>query len=140
MAGKKRGWLIALGVIVVLVGAMAIAATAGMGAVRRTVVADVDMAQVPDGVSHGVFHEGRFQFAVTVEVKDNRIAAISMVDPAKTTDLTRALAAKIIDKQSVEIDAVSGASLTTRAFAKAVENALSAAQAPVIAPATPGTT
>ncbi len=138
MAGKKRGWLIALGVVVVVVGIMAIAAGSGMGAVRRTVVADVDMAQVRDGVSQGVFHRGRFRYAVTVEVKDNRIAAITLVDPSRATDVTRAIAARIIDKQSVEIDAVSGASLTTRAFAKAVENALRAAQAPVIAPGTSG--
>ena len=139
MAGRKRGWLIALGIVVVLIAGMAVAASAGMGAVRRTVVTDVDMTQVPDGTARGAFHAGRFQFAVTVEVKDSRIAAITLADPAKATAITRAIAAAIVAKQSVRIDAVSGASLTTRAFAKAVENALRAAQAPVIAPATSGT-
>jgi uncharacterized protein with FMN-binding domain len=127
-------------VVVVLVGAMVIVTTSGMGAVRRTAVANVDLSAIGDGSYKGAFSKGRFHFDVIVDVKNNRIDAITLADPAKATDVTRAIAAAIIAKQSVTIDAVSGASLTTRAFAKAVEKALSAAEAPSMTPATSGTT
>jgi uncharacterized protein with FMN-binding domain len=125
--GKKKGrkgLIITLGIVVVVVGVMAIAVTAGMGAVRRTQVAAVDLSRVADGSYKGAFSAGRFQFAVRVEVQGNKITAVSLQDPAKENDISRAVAAAIVNKQSVVMDAVSGASLTTRAFTKAVENAL----------------
>ncbi len=124
MKRRGKGLLIGLGIFVVLVGIIAIAATSGMGAVRRTTVSEVDLSKIPDGAYTGAFARGRFQFAVDVSVKDHRIDAVSLGDPAKANDMTRAIAAAIIEKQKVAIDAVSGASLTTKAFTKAVENAL----------------
>jgi uncharacterized protein with FMN-binding domain len=109
---------------VVLVGLMAVASFAGMGAVRRAVVNEVDLTKVADGSYKGAFGAGRFQFAVTVSVKDHRIEAVDLVDASKATDMTRAISAAIVEKQKVALDAVSGASLTTRAFTKAVQNAL----------------
>jgi uncharacterized protein with FMN-binding domain len=124
--GIRKGLIITLAVVVVLVGAMAAAAFPGMGAVRRTQVAAVDLSRVADGSYTGAFSAGRFQFAVNVDVKGNAITAVSLRDPARENDVTRAVAAAIIQKQTVVMDAVSGASLTTRAMTKAVENALEA--------------
>jgi uncharacterized protein with FMN-binding domain len=120
----RKGLLITLGVVLVLVGAMAIASFPGMGAVRRTQVAAVDLSRVADGSYEGAFIAGRFRYAVSVDVKENRITAVSLQDPAKENDVTRAIAAAIMDRQTVVIDAVSGASLTTRAYTRAVEIAL----------------
>lgn len=132
MKKKRRGCLIALivfgAVVVVLVGIMAAAAFPGMGYVRHMTIAPVDLSKVPDGSYQGSFHRGRFQFAVAVTVKGNRIEAIDMTDKAKATAITRAIAVAIIQKQSVAIDAVSGASLSTKAFAAAVGNALGGAK------------
>jgi uncharacterized protein with FMN-binding domain len=122
--GIRKGLIIALAVVVVLVGIMALAAFPGMGAVRRTQVAAVDLSRVADGSYTGAFSAGRFQFAVRVDVKGNMITDVALQDPAKENDMSRAVAAAIVDKQSVVMNAVSGASLTTRAFTKAVENAL----------------
>ncbi len=123
---KRRGrvLIIVLGIFVVLIGVMASAAIPGMGAVRRMTVSQVDLSRIPDGTYRGAFARGRFQFAVDVSVKDHRIDAVALGDPAKANDMTRAIAAAIIERQKVAIDAVSGASLTTKAFTKAVENAL----------------
>ncbi len=124
MKRRTRVWLIVLGVFVALVGAVAITAFSGMRGVRDAVVTEVDLSRVPDGTWPGSYSQGRFQFAVNVAVRTGRIEAVDLVDRTKASDLTRAIAAAIVEKQAIAIDAVTGASLTTKAFTKAVENAL----------------
>ncbi len=124
MKRKTKVWLIVLGVFVVLVGAMAITAFSGMSAVRNAVVSSVDLSKIPDGTWPGSYAKGRFQFSVNVEVRGGRIEAVNLMNKTDPTGTAPAMAAAIVEKQSPAIDAVSGASLTTKAFAKAVENAL----------------
>jgi uncharacterized protein with FMN-binding domain len=109
---------------VALIGLIAIKAFDGMGYVRGMTVNEVDLARIADGTYTGAFSKGRFQFGVDVTVKDHRITAIVLPDKKQATDLTPKVIDAIIQKQAVKIDAVSGASLTTKAFVKAVENAL----------------
>ncbi len=84
----------------------------------------------PDGIFEGSsdagMHEG---LKVSVEVKDGKIAGITVIEHAETegigTKAIEKLPNLIIEEQSTEVDSVSGATLTSTAVKEAVENALS---------------
>ncbi len=116
--------LIVLGAIVVVIAIALIAALNGMSYVRGMTVAPVDLSRVTDGTHHGEFSRGRFHYAVDVSVADHQIQSVTETDTS-ANDITRKIAQQIVAQQALPADAVSGASLTTKAFSKAVENALS---------------
>jgi uncharacterized protein with FMN-binding domain len=125
--GKKA--LLIVGIVVAaLIGIMAIASLPGMGAVRRMAVNEVDLSKVADGLYPGSFRAGRFSYSVEVMVKDHKIEAVKSAGRKQAQDaVVRQIFARIVEGQSVKVDTVSGASLTTKAVSKAVENALSPA-------------
>jgi uncharacterized protein with FMN-binding domain len=66
---------------------------------------------------------------VEVSIANHRIAGIKETNPSMqmTKDLTKKVVEKIIAGQALKIDAVSGASVNTKAICKAVEIALTQA-------------
>ena len=93
---------------------------------RNLIVNDVNLENLPDGVYEGSFKGGRFANSVEVTIKDHRIVAIKKVRSSTSTEkLHRQIYDKVIEAQSLTIDAVSGASVTTSTALKAIENALS---------------
>jgi len=126
--GKKA--LLIVGIIIAaLVAAMAIGTLNGMGYVRRMTVNPIDLSKIADGVYAGSFKKGRFSYSVEVAVKDHRIQAVKPTDPKQVTSpIIEQIFARIVQDQSVRVDTVSGASLTTKAVSKAAENALSPAR------------
>jgi len=129
--GLRRA-LIIVGVVVVVLGAIAVAlwatASPGMREVRELTVSPVDLSKVPEGTFQGTFTQGRFTFTVNVAMKDHQITGILLSDPKQDTSVVKAIIARIISEQKVDVDTVSGASLTTKAFTKAVEIALDKTQ------------
>jgi len=123
--GKKA--LLIVGIVpAVLVAAMAIGTFSGMGYVRKMTVNPVDLSTIADGVYAGRFKKGRFSYSVEVAVKDHRIQAVKATDPRQVTSpIIEQIFARIVQEQTVKVDIVSGASLTTKAVTKAAENALS---------------
>lgn len=122
--GKKALLIVGI-VFIALIGILAIVALGGMSYIRNMAVDPVDLSKLADGVYPGSFIRGRFSYSVEVTLKDHRIEAV------KSTGAEQAMGAmvqqifdRIVQDQTVAVDTVSGASLTTRAVAKAVENAL----------------
>jgi uncharacterized protein with FMN-binding domain len=112
-------------VLVALIGIMAIGAFSGMGAVRKLTVNPVDLSKIADGAYAGSFRIGRFSYSVELTVKDHRIEAVKSTGGKQAQDaVVQRIFARIVEEQSVKVDTVSGASLTTKAVSKAVENAL----------------
>ena len=69
---------------------------------------------------------------LTVEIDDSKIIAIEIVEHSETAGISDAafeeLPAKIIEAQSVELDAVAGATMSSNAILEAVEKALYSAK------------
>ncbi len=132
MKKRLRTTLIVAGaVLVVLVALGAVVwnkASQGMKEVRALVVNPIDLTKIPDGTFQGTFTEGRFTYTVNVAMKDHTVTGIVLSDPKQGSDVTRAIVAKIMAQQVVNVDTVSGATLTTKAFTKAVEIALDKTQ------------
>jgi uncharacterized protein with FMN-binding domain len=116
--------LITLIVVAVVVLLFAGLVFGGMRYVRNMTVGAVDLTQVADGTYRGDFSRGRFKFSVDVVVANHRIESITSVDAKSETEVTRKISEAIVSQQTVKVDVVSGATLTTKAYSKAVENAL----------------
>ena len=127
---KGRKALLIVGIVLAaLVGLMAGVTFSGMGYVRRMTVNPVDLSAVADGVYPGSFKRGRFSYSVEVRVKEHWIEAVRSTGSAQAMNaVVEQVLSRILREQSVRIDTVSGASLTTKAVSKAVENALKRAK------------
>ncbi|MGM0214720.1 FMN-binding protein [Enterococcus sp. AZ109] len=93
--------------------------------VKDTEIADIDVSEMADGTYTGEAAIKPVIAKVDVTVKDGKIAAVQILE--HQTGLGKkaeTLAAEIVEKQSLTVDAVSGATMSSRAIAKACENAL----------------
>lgn len=127
MKKKNRIVLVALSVIVVLVIGAVVAVTAGLSEGENVMVAGIDLSDTIDGDYVGSYEQGRWSNTLTVHVKDHRIMGIDIdkdVFAPSLTNCSNEVFRRVMEKQDTRIDAVSGATVTTKAYLKAVENAL----------------
>ncbi|MDP4094274.1 MAG: FMN-binding protein [Bacillota bacterium] len=88
-------------------------------------IGTVDMSSIKDGSYTGEYEKSPVKAVVNVSVKDNKITDIKIVEHKcglgkKAEKITK----EIINAQSLGVDTVSGATLSSRVILKAVENAL----------------
>jgi uncharacterized protein with FMN-binding domain len=93
-------------------------------ATRKITIEDVDFAKVPDGEYPGRFSVFHVSAEVTVTVRDGEIARITLVRGDANRKQMQAVIDRVMDRQSLEVDTVSGATVSTKAVLKAIENAL----------------
>lgn len=93
--------------------------------VANTHIRDIDFSEIPDGTYTGDYDVGFIYAEVEVIVKDGRVTRINLLkhengrgSPAES------IINDIIDAQSLEVDAVSGATNSCTVIRKAIENAL----------------
>ncbi len=92
-------------------------------------ISPVNLSGIASGKYTGTYDCFRWSNTVTVTVVDHRITDIEIVKaPSGRDSIEKDLESRIIDAQSPVIDAVSGATADSKAFLKAVENALQNAQ------------
>jgi Uncharacterized protein conserved in bacteria len=89
----------------------------------------VDLSVIPDGEYTGAYDCYRWNSTVVVTVEGHEITNIEIVKgPNGRKDTASDLTERIMKAQSPAVDAVSGATADSKAFLKAVENALLSAQ------------
>lgn len=137
--GRKRGRRFKIFLVVVIV-ILAVFAVLGIfvgiyawrfnRAWKSIVIGEVDLSRIPDGAyegSHKSFHDSS---TVRVTVRDHLITDIEILkqSPGGNRGEMEELARRVVDSQSLEVDAVSGSTASSMVLLKAVENALSPAQ------------
>jgi len=86
---------------------------------------EIDLSKIPNGEYIGDFEKYRWFYKIEVVFSANRIDTIRVIKSSNGTDkVNKELVRKVIEKQSLLIDACSGATITSKTFLKAVENAL----------------
>jgi uncharacterized protein with FMN-binding domain len=114
---------------ILIVGAsMLIYLTKDLSKYRKMVINDVDLTKIEDGVYEGEFSGGRWKNKLEVTIQDHRIDDIKLIKASSTAgmdDIGEKIFQKVKEKQSLEVDAVSGATVHTKAVLKSIENALS---------------
>lgn len=94
--------------------------------IRNLPIKNINIDNIADGTYNGEAKQGNYVYKVRVEVENHKIVNIDGVDNRKSPYVTYAegVFSKIIKQQKVDIDVVTGATTTSKAFMKAVENAL----------------
>ena len=94
----------------------------------------VDFSKLKDGTYHGAYAGGMFKWRANecdVTVANGQVTDIQLVatkDPAAENTDHAMLYDRVIEAQSLQVDTISGATLTSKAYLQAVENALVQAQ------------
>jgi uncharacterized protein with FMN-binding domain len=100
--------------------------------IKRMDISYVDPATVPDGEYTGEFpFRQRYLYRVKVTVKSGRIVDIEVLENGTGNEYAKkglGVIPRILREQSPEVDAVSGATVTSKALMKCVEKALKKAR------------
>jgi len=124
---KWKKWLLIIGIIVgVFIIGMFYYAMAGMQEIKEMVITDIDLSQVKDGVYTGEFKGNRWSNAVEVSVEGHKITEVKILDDfgIPIHEISKKLIESIKEKQSLNVDAISQATINTKAYLKSIENAL----------------
>lgn len=113
-------------IIIILAGAF-IFISNGLEAGKNVVVNSVSAAGLEDGMYNGKYEGGRWSNEVNVTVAGGKITKITAVKTVmvENKETTEAIFKEVINKQSTGVDAISGATVTCKAYLKSIENALS---------------
>lgn len=127
------GWIIAI----VIVGGLGIAGWNGWSKLmkehkeaKNLPIKDIDFKSVKNGTYKGNYAGGMYKWRANeceAKVESGKVLSIkltSTIDPAKQNMQVDELYKRVIDKQSLQVDTISTATLTSKAYLKAVENAL----------------
>lgn len=137
MKSKKKGKIgmiifIIIVVIALLLGG-ALAFTSGERKEGMNLpIAVIDFNNLKDGTFIGEYEGGKYHWRenrVQVTISSGKVTDIKILEDAvKNSQYPEGLYDKIINSQTLQIDTVSGATITCKAYLKAVENALLKAQ------------
>ena len=116
-------------IFVVLMGLIVFSCVSPYRQVREMPIRNVDLSGIPNGVYHGAFTYGSgkgFTYRVQTHVVNYRIHGIDVVAnrDSKYARKAAGVLMRIVELQTPNVDAVSGATTTSKAFMKAVENSL----------------
>jgi len=121
-------------VIIVVIG-FAVVLTAGitylnigMNEGKKVIVGSIDVSQITDGNYVGSYKNSRWSNQVKVTVIDHRITAIIVEKTVlvEQADVTEKLISDVLTAQNTDVEIISGATVTSKAYLKSIENALSA--------------
>jgi uncharacterized protein with FMN-binding domain len=92
-------------------------------------VPDVDITKIEDGTYAGSYKEFPISAKVEVTVKDHQITAVELIEHKSGQGKpAEAITDKVIEAQSLDVDVISGATLSSKVILMAIENALSGAE------------
>ncbi|HOI85475.1 MAG TPA: FMN-binding protein [Acholeplasmataceae bacterium] len=125
----KKLMMIVLGVIIsfVLLGVLGIAfLQKDMSSIENLSIDAIDLSLISDGTYQGTYSNGRFTTTIEVVVDDHVITDLIMIDDVTFVkeDVTEALFDAVMSSQNLDVDLISGATITCKAYLKAIENAL----------------
>lgn len=121
---KKKVFLV-LGLFAMLMLGGIIAMHRMVEEVRRLPVAMPDLSHMPDGNYAGEYAKGPVRVEVEVTVRQHKITDIVIVRHDNGLGgAAETITDDVIRKQSLEVDAVSGATVSSKCILKAIENAL----------------
>lgn len=100
--------------------------TRGLSGGSKLTIGSVNISNLSDGEYTGKYNGGRWTNEVMVTVGDNKITDIKVVKDVliPNPEVTKELINNVIEAQSLDVNVVSGATVTSKAYLKAIENAL----------------
>jgi uncharacterized protein with FMN-binding domain len=98
----------------------------GLASGSKLVINDVTLSAIKDGAYNGKYKNGRWTNEVNLTVKDHKITNIDLVNDVMfpKPEVTKELFNNVVKEQNINIDAISGSTITSKAYLKSIENAL----------------
>jgi uncharacterized protein with FMN-binding domain len=98
----------------------------GLASGSKLVINDVKLSAVKDGIYNGKYKDGRWTNEVNLTVKDHKITNIDLVKDVMfpKPEVTKELFNNVIKEQNIDVGAISGSTITSKAYLKSIENAL----------------
>ena len=124
---KKIVLIVVIGFVVVLAAGITYL-NIGMNEGKKVIVGSIDVSQIADGSYVGSYKNKRWSNEVKVTVVNHRITAIKVEKTVlvEQADVTEKLISDVLAAQNTDVEIVSGATVTGKAYLKSIENALSA--------------
>ena len=124
----KKFIKIILGIVIILVliiGSASFLITRGLDSGKDMIIKHIDTSQFENGAYEGKYDGGRWSNEVSVVLEDGKITEINVVKSVlvEKQEVTRELINNVKEKQDTVVDVVSGATVTSKAYLKAIENA-----------------
>ncbi|MBU3114656.1 FMN-binding protein [Clostridium lacusfryxellense] len=112
--------------LVLIIGGTIFYMTRGLDSGENMIINSINPAQLKDGVYRGNYNGGRWSNEVNITLKNKRIIQITIAKSVvfEKPEVSRELINKVIEKQDTDIDIISGATFTSKAYLKSIENAL----------------
>lgn len=129
MSGRKKRALCLLAGLILLLLAVSGAYLKRVADYKQAVLAlsieEPDLSAVPDGVYIGMCDVGLISARVEVAVQDGTIMEITLLEHRQERgSAAEAVLEDILRQQRIDVDAVTGATNSSKVLKKAVENAL----------------
>lgn len=125
---KKK---IALGVIVIIIIIAVITVIKvkdinnNLAALNDLIIAEVDLSEIEDGVYYGSYTVLPVSAEVKVTVNNHIITEVEIIKHMNGQGKgAEALAEKVVEEQTLQLDVISGATYSSKVILKAIENAL----------------
>ncbi len=118
--------LIIICLIILIGGGSIFYFSRGLDSGSRLVVNEVNLLSLENGLYRGKYNDGRWSNEVEVEIKNHQIKEIAIIQDMTVSDPTvsEELFKRVIEKQRVKVDVVTGATVTSKAYLKSIELAL----------------
>lgn len=113
--------------LVLIIGGIGLYMTRGLTLGKNMIIKPIDTTQLKDGVYKGNYNGGRWSNEVNVTLKNKEITQITIAKSVvfEKPEVTAELINSVIKKQDISVDVISGATVTSKAYLKSIENALS---------------
>lgn len=118
--------LVLITLFILMAGGVFFFLSRGLEVGSQLVINDVNLAVLDDGVYQGKYASGRWSNQIEVEVNNHQISKITIVKDVMFArpEITDELFKNVIDSQSLIVDVISGATVTSRVYLKSIEQAL----------------
>lgn len=94
-------------------------------AVKAITISNVDLSKIPDGTYSGSYDAMRIAADVSVTVSNHKITDIKLLrHKNERGQKAEVIPQRVVASQSLKVDAVSGATNSSKVILKAIENAL----------------
>lgn len=118
--------LVLVGIVLIISVGYTFYLSRGLDSVDSIEMTDVNLSTLSDGIYTGHYSEGRWRNTVEVTILNGKITAIKPLQTVvfEKEDVTKEIFKRVIDEQKITVDTVSGATVTSKAYLKSIENAL----------------
>lgn len=118
--------LIFIGVLFIIAVGFIFYLSRGVDSYESIELTDINISNLSDGKYTGHYSEGRWRNTVEVTIENGKIIAIEPIKSVlfEREEITKQIFERVIDEQKITVDTIAGATITSKAYLKSIENAL----------------